>query len=321
MGLSTRTKLALTVTAFPTLIVGCLPLMGLPQGEPGEGDAEACTLPAQAAEGSTGEVFGHTCPAGCDLSATIWGTDVYTDDSPICVAAVHAGVIDASSGGGVDIELLEGRDSYEGSTRNGVTSSDWESWPRSFRFVDGGGGGDPGDPADLTSTTPTTSIPGVENCQGDSLGSGGDLGAVNTPLVQGDIRIDSLTLRYEMDSFLGEPTRLATIAWEGTGGLYDVDWFAEVLTADGGSQYVNAAGQRVYASYRLGTVPDAGDGFGTDATGSPNWSETFVTATGAGEDLAEFNVTEEEAKDIYRACFTLGNVHVLGINDEPALNP
>ena len=63
----------------------------------------------------------------------IFGTDTYTDDSRICAAAVHAGVIDAS-GGIIRVTTEAGRDSYVGSTRNGVRSLDWpRNWPRSFR--------------------------------------------------------------------------------------------------------------------------------------------------------------------------------------------
>jgi outer membrane protein OmpA-like peptidoglycan-associated protein len=65
--------------------------------------------------------------------ATIWGSDVYTDDSGICRAAVHAGLIPAS-GGEVTLRALPGRSSYPAVTRNGVQSSAYEAWPGSFRF-------------------------------------------------------------------------------------------------------------------------------------------------------------------------------------------
>jgi hypothetical protein len=63
----------------------------------------------------------------------VWGTDVYTDDSTLAVAAVHAGVLQIGQTGIVKATFLPGRDSYPASTRNGVTTSDWGSWSGSYR--------------------------------------------------------------------------------------------------------------------------------------------------------------------------------------------
>ena len=71
------------------------------------------------------------CPAGGKAS-TIWGTDVYTGDSSICVAAVHAGVITFARGGTVTVELRPGQSSYKGATRNGVTSTAYGNYASSF---------------------------------------------------------------------------------------------------------------------------------------------------------------------------------------------
>ncbi len=68
--------------------------------------------------------------------ATVWGTDVFTADSSICTAAVHAGLITVDDGGEVTFRLLPGQDSYTGSTANGVTTQDYGSWGESFEFVD-----------------------------------------------------------------------------------------------------------------------------------------------------------------------------------------
>ncbi|MFA6774141.1 MAG: LCCL domain-containing protein [Sphaerochaeta sp.] len=68
-------------------------------------------------------------------AGTVWGTDIYTNDSCIGTAAVHAGLITFNAGGKVTLELVEGKPSYEGSTRNGVTSSSYGNWGGSYRFV------------------------------------------------------------------------------------------------------------------------------------------------------------------------------------------
>ena len=41
------------------------------------------------------------CPANVSINQDIYGTDVYTDTSPICTAAAHAGLFNGSSEGGV----------------------------------------------------------------------------------------------------------------------------------------------------------------------------------------------------------------------------
>jgi hypothetical protein len=61
----------------------------------------------------------------------IWGTDIYTDDSTICTAALHAGVIPVT-GGPITVKIAPGRSSYTGSSRNGVTSSSFGAWPGSI---------------------------------------------------------------------------------------------------------------------------------------------------------------------------------------------
>ena len=84
--------------------------------------------------GANGQRYSYACPGGGEPS-TIWGTDVYTDDSSICTAAVHAGVITLAKGGPVVIEIRAGQDSYTGSDRNGITSDDYGQWAGSYVVV------------------------------------------------------------------------------------------------------------------------------------------------------------------------------------------
>ncbi len=77
--------------------------------------------------------FSVMCPVNC-TSGSVWGTDLYTTDSAICVAAVHAGVI-KEKGGLVKVSLKPGRPSYQGSFRNGVTTSQWGSYQQSFKVA------------------------------------------------------------------------------------------------------------------------------------------------------------------------------------------
>lgn len=65
----------------------------------------------------------------------IWGTNIYTDDSSIPTAAVHAGALALGQTGTVVIMMLAGQSSYTSSTQNGITSSSWGGWAGSYEFV------------------------------------------------------------------------------------------------------------------------------------------------------------------------------------------
>jgi negative regulator of sigma E activity len=96
-------------------------------------DASALDL-----RGLNGTMARFTCPMAGEDRGPIWGTETYTDDSSICTAAVHAGLISYRDGGDVSIQIMPGLDNYDGSSRNGVESLDFASWSGSYRFVEGG---------------------------------------------------------------------------------------------------------------------------------------------------------------------------------------
>jgi len=62
----------------------------------------------------------------------LWGTEVYTDDSAIAKAAVHAGILGVGETGMVEVTVLPGQSSYEGSTQNGIESRSYGSWQGSY---------------------------------------------------------------------------------------------------------------------------------------------------------------------------------------------
>lgn len=90
--------------------------------------------------GQVGSRFMFTCPPGRIQS--VWGSDIYSDDSSLCSAAVHAGVI-TTHGGPITIEMRSGLTSYRGSKRNKVASKGYGPWEGSFVVLGatGGGGG------------------------------------------------------------------------------------------------------------------------------------------------------------------------------------
>lgn len=86
---------------------------------------------AEVHRGEDGERFTYQCPGG-GPAAVVWGSDVYTDDSSICTAAVHAGAITLEEGGEVVIEMRAGETSYRGTTTNGIRTEPRGAWDGSF---------------------------------------------------------------------------------------------------------------------------------------------------------------------------------------------
>lgn len=77
------------------------------------------------------------CPSEATATGAVWGDGVYTDDSAICRAALHAGAI-GTRGGMVDVFEAPGQPSYPAMTRNGVASGAWTTaWGRSIVFQNG----------------------------------------------------------------------------------------------------------------------------------------------------------------------------------------
>jgi hypothetical protein len=82
--------------------------------------------------GVSGVQFGGGFAGGA-----VWGSDVYTLDSALAVAAVHAGVVKSGETAVVAVTILGPQNSFAGSTRNGVTTSPWGQFPGGFKFIRG----------------------------------------------------------------------------------------------------------------------------------------------------------------------------------------
>lgn len=115
--------------------------------------------PADATGLADGAKLSCNCAAGA--SGAVYGSTRYTADSSICTAAVHAGKVPAA-GGKVEIVVGGACPAFPGTAANGVTTSGWSSYDKSFGF---------GTTLPACSTTaeapkpvaPTTSS-GVQNC-------------------------------------------------------------------------------------------------------------------------------------------------------------
>lgn len=66
------------------------------------------------------------------LQGSIWGSEVYTSDSHLGAAAVHAGVLEPGEHAVLLLKILPGQKSYRGTTSNGVTSNSYGPWSVSF---------------------------------------------------------------------------------------------------------------------------------------------------------------------------------------------
>jgi hypothetical protein len=65
----------------------------------------------------------------------LWGTDVYTHDSALSAAAVHAGVLASGERGFVRVTWVDTVNvSFVGSERNGIRSASYGPWPSGFRI-------------------------------------------------------------------------------------------------------------------------------------------------------------------------------------------
>jgi hypothetical protein len=65
----------------------------------------------------------------------VWGTDIYTLDSTLALAAVHAGVLKPGQTGVVRVKIVGPQVLFTGSTRHGVTSMGYGPYNGAFQFV------------------------------------------------------------------------------------------------------------------------------------------------------------------------------------------
>jgi Caspase domain/LCCL domain len=84
-----------------------------------------------------------TCSAeAASLSRPIYGSEIYTDDSPVCRAAVHAGAVPAD-GGTVIVRQRGPQTAFASSNRNGVATLSWPQSSTSFSVARAGDGDAP----------------------------------------------------------------------------------------------------------------------------------------------------------------------------------
>ena len=69
-----------------------------------------------------------------ELDGCVWGSDVYTSDSALGTACVHAGLLQPGQSGVVKVTSVAPLPVFKGTVRNGVTSQQWDrGWPGAYR--------------------------------------------------------------------------------------------------------------------------------------------------------------------------------------------
>src|SRR5262245_42143928 len=69
--------------------------------------------------GKVGETY-HFQVTGNSAGGSVWGSGIYTDDSSLAMACVHAGILKNGETGVVKVTIIAGQNAYTGSTANGV---------------------------------------------------------------------------------------------------------------------------------------------------------------------------------------------------------
>ena len=108
------------------------------QHRPGFGDAEGAQILSRGHNDFQGRIGATLAFRVCgNTNGSIWGSDVYTSDSTLATAAVHAGVLKPGQTAVVRVKILPSPQVYQGTSRNGVQSSSYGVYSAAFEFVRG----------------------------------------------------------------------------------------------------------------------------------------------------------------------------------------
>jgi hypothetical protein len=68
-------------------------------------------------------------------TGTVWGSGIYTSDSDLGTAAVHAGVLKVGQAGVVKVMMMAPPAAFDGTTQNGITTSPYGQFPGAFQII------------------------------------------------------------------------------------------------------------------------------------------------------------------------------------------
>jgi hypothetical protein len=70
-----------------------------------------------------------------EVEGQVWGTDVYTGDSTLAVAAVHAGLVKPGDSAVVKVSVVAPPANFQGSIRNNVKTHDFGRYGTAYRLA------------------------------------------------------------------------------------------------------------------------------------------------------------------------------------------
>ena len=126
----------------------------------GQGTAAIPDAPENmtAYRGKNGQIFTFQVKGKTD--GRIWGgqNNIYTDDTNLATAAVHAGVVKNGMTATIKVKILAGQNSYPSLKRNGITSNSYGNWNGSYQIL-GGTSSTQATPSGTTSNSGDERIP------------------------------------------------------------------------------------------------------------------------------------------------------------------
>lgn len=138
-GRITGTSLKATTSQFGEVSVKLADMRNLrSQGVPEEPKEVVAAQPAPQTlfglQNQLGQTF-HFTVTGAATGGGLWGTDVYTLDSSLAMAVVHAGVLKNGQTGVVKVKIIASPPLFRGSMRHGVSSGDFGAFQGAFQIL------------------------------------------------------------------------------------------------------------------------------------------------------------------------------------------
>jgi len=81
-----------------------------------------------------GKRFAFTV-TGSTMNGALWGTNVYTLDSNLAMAAVHTGVLKPGQTGVVVVQIIASPNNFTGTFQNGIQSHNYAQYPGAYQVI------------------------------------------------------------------------------------------------------------------------------------------------------------------------------------------
>lgn len=107
----------------------------VPAAVPGRAEVPTAPTNLMGFRDAAGQELTFALTANLQAGCTIWGTDIYSDDSCLTRAVIHAGMLGDGQTGIVRLRILGPQAGFLASTRNEVRSSSWGAWGGSYEFL------------------------------------------------------------------------------------------------------------------------------------------------------------------------------------------